>query len=416
MIGAKLNRTVDEPMLVSVIVPIYQSAQYLRKSLESILNQTYSNLDIILVEDGSQDISLAICEEYAVRDNRITIIKQPHAGVVAARKAGLEVAKGEYVVWVDSDDWIDGEMIKQIYQRGMKKDVEVIGFGYNRVYEDRTVYTPEIDFEEGLYKKDEIDNYVIPNLIYTEKFYMQSIFMGLWNHVCKTGLIKDSLSKIQNDFQIGEDFLCCTIFYSKMRNLVILHYYPYYYRQRKGSLVHLTQNVELSSNVPSYRLIKEESNIMTLPIVKKGFLFSLYNNLLTQGYCFTIYTKNSSIFPFENISRGNKIIIWGAGNFGTKLYHYVLSTGICDLVAWTDTRFQELNQNEKQIEDPKMAVERKYDYIVLAILNARMRGNVLTTLLQRGIPRNKISDIDITLLTLDTLEEFLSKSLDKNNY
>jgi hypothetical protein len=108
------------------------------------------------------------------------------------------------------------------------------------------------------------------------------------------------------------------------------------------------------------------------------------------------------------VLKGNNIVIWGAGNFGTKLYQYISSTNICNVVAWTDTRYLEIKQNELQIDDPKVALRKEFDYIVLAILNANMRENVLINLLQEGIPRNKISDIDVKLLTMGTLEEFFN--------
>ena len=93
--------------LISVIVPIYNREKYLRTCLDSIVNQSYKNLEIILVDDGSTDDSVTICEEYATDDLRIKIIRQENQGVAAARNAGLRQAAGQYVGFVDSDDWLD---------------------------------------------------------------------------------------------------------------------------------------------------------------------------------------------------------------------------------------------------------------------------------------------------------------------
>ena len=93
--------------LISIIVPIYNSENYIKKCLDSILAQTYSNLEVILIDDGSTDNSYNICKDYQKKDNRIVLLQQKNAGVSRARNHGLEVAKGEYIGFVDSDDLLD---------------------------------------------------------------------------------------------------------------------------------------------------------------------------------------------------------------------------------------------------------------------------------------------------------------------
>ena len=94
-------------MMVSVIVPVYNISGYLERCLQSILSQTYVDLEIILVDDGSEDSSGQICDQYAEIDNRIRVIHKKNGGLVSARKAGVSAASGDYVVWVDGDDWIE---------------------------------------------------------------------------------------------------------------------------------------------------------------------------------------------------------------------------------------------------------------------------------------------------------------------
>ena len=101
----------SEKPLISVVVPVYNVAKYLKKSIESIVNQTYTNLEIILVDDGSKDESGEICEDYSLKDSRIIVIHKPNGGLSDARNAGIKQAKGEYITFVDSDDTIDYDMI-----------------------------------------------------------------------------------------------------------------------------------------------------------------------------------------------------------------------------------------------------------------------------------------------------------------
>lgn len=101
--------------LVSVIIPVYRVERWLRKCIESVCGQTYTNLEILLIDDGSPDRCPEICEEYAGRDPRIRVVHQINGGLSAARNAGLDMARGDYIVFIDSDDWIDRQMIERLY-------------------------------------------------------------------------------------------------------------------------------------------------------------------------------------------------------------------------------------------------------------------------------------------------------------
>ena len=105
-----MDKCVNKNDLISVIVPVYNMEQYMERCVNSIINQTYHNLEIILVDDGSTDHSTAMCDEYALRDERIKVVHKPNGGLSDARNAGLAVVSGNYVGYVDSDDWIEPQM------------------------------------------------------------------------------------------------------------------------------------------------------------------------------------------------------------------------------------------------------------------------------------------------------------------
>lgn len=115
---------------VSIIVPIYNMEQYLNRCLESIINQTYENIEIILINDGSKDNSLEICKNYAKKDNRIMIIDQKNSGVSSARNSGLDKATGEYLAFVDPDDWIDKDGIEKMVDFELKQKCDIAFFDY----------------------------------------------------------------------------------------------------------------------------------------------------------------------------------------------------------------------------------------------------------------------------------------------
>ena len=117
---------IEDNVLISVIVPIYNSEKYLEQCIESIINQKYSNLEIILVNDGSVDGSLKICEKYAKKDNRIKVIDKKNEGVSVARNVGMEVSSGQWISFIDSDDWIDPDMFEKMLAKSKDDDFDVI--------------------------------------------------------------------------------------------------------------------------------------------------------------------------------------------------------------------------------------------------------------------------------------------------
>lgn len=122
--------------LISVVVPVYNVEKYLDKCIESIENQTYTNLEIILVDDGATDNSGRICDAYAQKDERIFVLHQKNGGRAAARNAGMERATGEYLMFVDGDDWIDNDCLEEVY-KFFENDTEMVVFRERSIYADR---------------------------------------------------------------------------------------------------------------------------------------------------------------------------------------------------------------------------------------------------------------------------------------
>lgn len=111
--------------LISVIVPVYNTEKYLRNCIDSILAQTFTDFELLLIDDGSKDYSGAICDEYAEKDNRIRVFHKENGGVSSARNVGLDNAKGEWITFVDADDWIDGSMYEKMYNRLMSEHADI---------------------------------------------------------------------------------------------------------------------------------------------------------------------------------------------------------------------------------------------------------------------------------------------------
>ena len=149
---------------ISVIVPVYKTEQYLCACVDSILHQSYSDLEVILVDDGSPDNCPQICDDYAQRDERVRVIHQNNAGVAAARNAGLDAACGEYITFVDSDDWIDPDMYAGMMEMANAHDCDVVMCDCLKEYENRSqVYSHDI--RAGFYDRAQLEQEYFPHLL-----------------------------------------------------------------------------------------------------------------------------------------------------------------------------------------------------------------------------------------------------------
>lgn len=155
--------------LISIIVPVYNIERYLRQCIESICKQTYRELEIILVDDGSTDDSAYICDEYAKQDSRIKVLHKKNEGLVNARKDGLTLSSGQYIAYVDGDDWIEPEMYKHMYQIMVSQSVDIIMCGR---YEDTGEVSKAVfhGVPEGRYGKEQLLHEIYPRMIVNQSF------------------------------------------------------------------------------------------------------------------------------------------------------------------------------------------------------------------------------------------------------
>lgn len=197
--------------LISIIVPIYNVEKYLSKCLESIINQTYTNLEIICVIDGSPDNSLEICRQYAEKDKRIIIIEQENQGLSAARNIGIAAAKGEYTIFLDSDDWIELSTCEMAVSKINKKDYDLIIWSYVREFpnsqkEKRVLGNKDAEFDiEGCRKLHRrIFGLYGEELSNPENAYS---LVTVWGKMYRTDLIKNIKFVDLKEIGTGEDML-----------------------------------------------------------------------------------------------------------------------------------------------------------------------------------------------------------------
>lgn len=211
---------------VSVILPIYNVAPYLKKCIDSILAQTYSNLEVILVDDGSKDESGAICDAYIELDCRISVIHKSNGGLSSARNAGLDAAKGDYIAFIDSDDWIEPDMVEKLISAILREDADLAVCGVR--CEDE--YGDDVAFDS-----DPItDGVLIGKHIFEKAF----LFQAVWLITACNRLYKSSLLQAYRfpEGRLHEDVFAAHYIYDKCRKVVTISDPLYVYLQRTGSI------------------------------------------------------------------------------------------------------------------------------------------------------------------------------------
>ena len=216
---------------ITVIVPVYNVENYLEKCLDSLINQTYKNLEIIVINDGSTDNSGEICQEYAQKDNRIVYIEQGNAGLSAARNTGLDNMSGDYVTFVDSDDWIEQDYLETLYKKIVEYQADIAVGNYYSFNESEGMFYFHI-LGDSYYEKV-YDNVSIFENLYESQEMKSFALISAWGKLYKAGLFEQLRFDIG---KLGEDGYLNQKIYLLAEKIVYIHKGIYSYRIRNNSL------------------------------------------------------------------------------------------------------------------------------------------------------------------------------------
>lgn len=267
--------------LISILLPIYNVGQYLELSLKSILNQSYQNLEIVLVDDGSTDNSGGLCDLYASKDVRIKVIHQKNGGVAKARNTALDHATGEYYIFVDPDDGINKFTIEYLYNIMLREKAAIVGGGLLNFHDDNEIenfinadlLNRSNNYDYQIYSKTDI----WAN-IYNESFLPSLVVV--WNKL----YVKDVFDNLRfPEGKVHEDEYLIHHIYNKANKIVIANIENYYYRLRKGSITkvfYVDKQINAINSIEDRLYFSEKHHLEVLrnsTMVKLGeiVLFSL---------------------------------------------------------------------------------------------------------------------------------------------
>ncbi|WP_128330236.1 glycosyltransferase family 2 protein [Apibacter sp. HY039] len=287
-------------MLISIVVPVYNAEKFLKKCLDSIINQTYKNFELILINDGSTDSSLNICKEYAENDSRICIINQTNKGVSITRNTGINSAKGEYICFIDSDDWVNPDYLKD-YMDHLSSPSLLLVQDINRF--THNVFEP---FSQGYANEiidlnDQLDTF-LNNYKYTHGYPFNKFY--------NLGILKKNSILFPEDLNINEDEIFYYNYLTHVNKLFFLKKanYNYYYRE---------DSLSRTANFKSYYLYMvyyynyfNELESKADPKFKE-FLKNLkvenYNNKFIYAFRSVLYQEKSKKIRIENLKLLNQL-------------------------------------------------------------------------------------------------------------
>ena len=296
--------------MISIIIPVFNSKKYLNKCIESIIKQTYTDIEIILIDDGSTDGSGEICDKFSILDRRVKVIHQPNAGVSSARNYGLDIAKGSLIMFVDSDDWVESCFIENLLRVYSCEDILISG--YKELRPSRVIIkntdTRKIESAELFEHFEEL----------YEKFLLNSPFSKLY----KRNLI-DNL-RFRKDVKLGEDLIFNLEYIKKTRNILFVDEIGYNYNcinqtsatktfreddidqlfclhSISKEFVKNYPNVEKINNIIEKRLCVNIINIIQLAFESKkyqSYKKMIQNKILLNNDLITIF-KSVDKLPFK---------------------------------------------------------------------------------------------------------------------
>lgn len=383
-----------ENAVISVIIPVYRVEPYLRECLESVRNQTYRNLEVILVDDGSDDGSGIICDEYAGKDSRFHVIHQENKGAACARKAGVRRSTGDYIGFIDGDDWISLDAYEKMLASIQAGDAD-IAVCLKNICQDGNGYICSEDAvaEEGIYRKKDSINQICEYLFWGRDGHKEGISINLYDKLFKRELIIEYIEQVDERLRYFEDAACVIPCLMEADRICVINEPFYYYRQRNSSACHSIDTMYLEQINIFYKSIMDRlHNGMDdfRQRLDKYFASRVYEGLnrimgLSLDNAIPLYVPPVSVLP-----ESDRIVVYGAGTVGRD-YHRMMEM-MCPgrIAGWVDRQWESLREDGVAVSPVEALKGWEYDRIVIAVLFEDNAAKIKASLIQMGIEPQKI--------------------------
>ena len=394
----------DQP-LISVIVPIYMIDRYVGLCIESIINQTYKNLEIILVDDGGKDRCPEICDLYSSKDSRIKVIHKTNGGLVSARKSGLKESTGEYISYVDGDDWIGPAFIEELYKATAQSGADIVCAGFTR-----ELFTKSATFNNylpsGIYEGEKLKE-LWRSMASFGAYYRPGISTYVWNKLFKREILFDPQLNVDDRIGIGED---AAVTYPALLNcarVAVIDNVTYHYRQREDSM--LKQSSGYSNEAQKLKYLFDYLTAWSdrtdeeLQIKKQVEDYILSIAIMRSGG----RLPHDDYSPFDPAYYGKDVVVYSAGTFGQQLVKRFNELNHCRVVSWIDDDYWEYRRCCLDVDPVESISDLKYDYVLIATVDSIVAGKIKERLTGLGVRGEKILTVAVPEDREDLLKRFL---------
>ncbi|MBE5939348.1 MAG: glycosyltransferase family 2 protein [Lachnospiraceae bacterium] len=360
---------------ISIIIPAYNVEDYIVECVESVVNQTLQDIEIIVVDDGSTDSTGRLLDEMAEKDSRLIVIHKENGGVTSARNTGIERAKGEFIGFVDGDDYIAENMYEEVYNLAKETGVDVVSTQKFYMVGKNSIEVRQCILEEGIYSKsDKSIEYVYNNIWNYKK--KTGIAGTLWCYTCKKDKFWEIQKKVPLDMKNSEDVMAVYALMSQIDSICITGVPFYYYRLREDSAIHSIQDYYMSYWNKVYVFVKEyfENHYMS-DVLMKQLKYRVTYGIHSMRFI-EADIKRFFMFPYEMIVPETNVIIYGAGDVGKSYYKQIEQNNYCNIVAWVDKNYKKFEKSRYDVRTPGEIKNQNYDFILIAVANMESAENI----------------------------------------
>ena len=395
----------DKP-LISVIVPVYMIDRYIGICIESIIHQTYQNLEIILVDDGSKDRCPEICDLYASKDDRIKVIHKTNGGLVSARKTGLQQSNGTYISYVDGDDWIGPGFIEGLYTAAETSGADMVCAGQTRELFSRSAhfFNP---VPAGIYEGEKLAE-LWKCMISYGPFYRPGISTYVWNKLFKRDILLATQPSVDNRISIGEDGAVTYPALLRCRKIAVIDNVAYHYRQREDSM--LKQSASFAEEAQKLKYLYDymmrwaQRTAPELGLAAQVIDYVLSISIMRSGG----RLPQDDYSTFDKAYYGKNVVVYSAGTFGQQLVGRFRETEHCRVVAWLDDDYWEYRRCCMNVDPVEHIAKLCYDYVLVATVDSFVGESIRHRLLDLGVSAERILQVTVP----EDREKLVSRFLD----
>lgn len=385
--------------MVSIIVAAYNVEKYLPQCIESILAQTYRDFELIFVDDGSTDGSSELGDFYGKRDMRVKVIHKPNGGLVSARKAGIAEACGEYIGFVDGDDWIESDMYENLMKIAVGFNADIVLCG--SIEDAKGECLCKINgLKSGVYDKTKMAEELYPYMLCMKDFFGMGVQPYLWNKLIRREYAYKHIMAVDDRIRVGEDVAAVMPMLLAVDRTVVTDYCGYHYCMHSESMMWSNSETEKERNElsilhdflrMSFRRYAGQYQLeyQLVHYTVGNFLTRMYGRLADRG-------GKRTLWPFDYHISSRKCILYSAGNFGRAVYRYMQNCYLNVIELWVDREYrmyQCMGLPVQSVDDIRLNGEHD---ILVAVLDVKLAGSIKKSLMQSGARSENIYCINIT--------------------